>query len=466
VAENTQVKELWRDALSGKISRREIMRRGVALGLGTSVLAALAQEGVRSAMAQERSPIATFYDWMIDLHPGAKSFAESEGIEVNVASTANFSSDVFVLEAQQQKSTWDFYAGVTPFLEMKGLVNAGAIEPWDAYLPAGAKEDLIPATVEEGSIDGQFYVWPWLLDVISIGWNAELAEKAGIDPEVAPTNWDEFIANAQKVKDSGAAPFGLTFDFHDWRSLIPITHSISTDVYVPETGLLRYTADPVVQALEILKQFMPLANTDVLNPGQTDGGVNQTPDELAFAGRQTAYYVKYANAFLRFASQWPDPSKLRVAALPTAVGGEGGTVFWDSGIVLLKYGQNKEKAADFVFKLSQNQDVWRNSIAGNPDEGTIPVGQLPTLQSTYSDWEATPPDFVAANQWIYSVYGALPKAKAIAPTVLSVTQFDVARPQWIKYLSGETADAKTALQAAQDAVAAEYTKVTGEDPGY
>ena len=31
---------------------------------------------------------------------------------------------------------------------------------------------------------------------------------------MAPKNWDEFIGNAKTVVDSGAAPFGLVFDFH------------------------------------------------------------------------------------------------------------------------------------------------------------------------------------------------------------------------------------------------------------
>ncbi len=68
--------------------------------------------------------------------------------------------------------------------------------------------------------------------------------------------------------DSGVAPFGLYFDYHDWRSLIPITHSISP-MSIPGTGLFMWNSEPAVQALEIMKRMMPLANPDVLNPGAT-----------------------------------------------------------------------------------------------------------------------------------------------------------------------------------------------------
>ncbi|MCC6792471.1 MAG: extracellular solute-binding protein [Thermomicrobiales bacterium] len=466
MTKSDQTRELFRDAMSGRISRRDVMKRGAALGLSATVLAALSQETMRSALAQDRDPSITIYNWMGDLHPSIMPISEELGFKVEIAPTTGFGFDRFVAEAQQQTSTWDIYGGVTPFLEMIALAESGTIEPWDPYLPAGAADDLVPATREEGTYKGGLYVWPLLLDVIVQGWNAGIIEKAGLDPEVAPKNWDEYLANAQKVKDSGAAPYGCTFDFHDWRSLLPVTHSIDTNVYT-EAGLFKYTSDAAVQALEILKRMMPLTSADVLSEGSTDGGVNATPDEQAFAAEQAGYYIKYQNAHLRMAAAWPDPSKVRIAALPVQEGGVGGTVFWDTGIVIFKYGQNKQKAGEYVVALSNDDRIWENSIVGNPDEGSIPVGQLPILQSKWKAWETAAPDWITNNPWARSMYDGLANAKAIAPSILSVTQFTVARPEWIKYLSGEEADPKVALQKAQDAVAAEYVKqVPGGDPGY
>jgi multiple sugar transport system substrate-binding protein len=471
VTKSEQARELFKDAMSGRISRREVMKRGAALGMSATVLAALSQETMRGALAQDRDPIFTFYSWMTDLHPTLNDVAADNGIKIDVAPTTNFGFDRFVAEATDKKSSWDAYGGVTPFLEMIALAESGTIEPWDQYLPAGAADDLIPATKAEGSYQAKtddapkLYVWPFLLDVIVQGWHAGIVEKAGLDPEVAPANWDEYIANAQKVQESGAAPYGLVFDFHDWRSLIPITHSISTDVYTPE-GLFRYTSDPAVQALEILKRMMQWTTADILSPGSTDGGVNATPDEQAFSAQQAGYYIKYQNAHLRMAATWEDPSLVRLSALPVQVGGVGGTVFWDTGIVLFTYGSNKQKAAEFIVALSKDDRIWEESIAGNPDTGIPAVGQLPILQSKWAEWAASPPDFITANPWAIAVKDGLAKASAIAPSILSITQFDVARPEWIKYLSGEEADAKTALQKAQDAVAAEFKKTTGADPSY
>jgi multiple sugar transport system substrate-binding protein len=465
VTKSDQARELFRDAMSGRISRREVMKRGAALGLSATVLGALSQETLRSAIAQERDMVFTVYQWQFDLHPTWTTVMEENNVQVDIAPVAGFSFDRFVAEAQEQKSTWDVYTGVTPFLEMIALADSGTIEPWDPYLPAGALEDLIPATRQEGTYNGSLYVWPLLLDVIVQGWHAGIIEKAGLDPELAPKNWDEYLANAQKVKDSGAAPYGLVFDFHDWRSLIPITHSISTDVYTPE-GLFKYTSDAAVAALEIMKRMMPLTTADILSEGTTDGGVNATPDEQAFSAQQAGYYIKYQNAHLRMAATWEDPGLVRLAALPVQEGGQGGTVFWDTGAVLFKYGQNKQKGAEFMVTLSKDDRIWEESIAGNEETGIPAVGQLPILQSKWDEWAATPPEFITANPWAVSIKDGLDKASAIAPSILAATQFTVARPEWLKYLNGEVADAKTALQAAQDAVAAEYKKTTKKDPSY
>lgn len=463
--ENPRVRALFADALAGRIDRRELVKRAAALGLSAPVIAALGQETVRGALAAEEGNLnVTYYQWIVDLHSPLQQvnedFAttlEEQGMTLNaeVAPVEGFGFQRFLAESQNETSTWDAYIGVTPFLEMIQLAESGTIEPWDPYLPAGVLDDITPALKEEGMYNGKFYVWPFLLDVIVQAWNAEQVAAAELDPEVAPKTWDEFIANATKVQESGAARFGATYDFHAWRSLLPITHSINTDVYDPETGVFLWNSDAAVEALEIMKRIYEVANPDLVNPGGSDAGVNDTPDEKAFAAQQACYYVKYQNAPLRFAGTWPDPGQLRLSALPVKEGGAGGTVFWDTGAVLFKYGANKQQAAEYLNALTHDQRIWEHSVTGNPPDETA-VGQLPVYMSTWEEYRANTPDWLAENQWAFEIYDGLGNAKAIAPSKLSVTQFDVAAPFYVDYLKGEEADAKTALTKAWDAVMAEY----------
>ncbi len=453
---------LFADALAGRIDRRTLVRRAAALGISAPVIAALANGSARTVLAADPNLLeVTSYDWQLANHPGMTDFNNDFNatypVKADIAPSANFSADVFLSEAADKKSSWDLYTGVTPFLEMISLVESDVIEAWDPYLPDGMLDDLFPPIREEGSYKGSFYVWPWLLDIIVQGWNAELVTKAGLDAEAAPATWDEYLANAKKIMDSGAAPFGCTFDFHPWRSLIPITHSISLDVYDKETGLFQWNSDAAVAALEIMKQMMPLANPDVLNPGSTDGGVNQTPDEQAFASKAVAYYIKYENAHLRFASTWEDPSQIRLGALPKTEDGAGGTVFWTTGAVLLKYGENKEQASQYMDGLTHDQRIWKNSIVGNLPESPA-VGQLPVYQSIWADYEANRPDWMP--DWAFAVKDGLGSAQAITPTILSIQQFDIAAPFYVAYLRGEASDAKGQLTQAMDAVQAAYDDAT------
>jgi multiple sugar transport system substrate-binding protein len=361
-----------------------------------------------------------------------------------------FGIERFVAEGKNQESTWDVYVGMTPFVEMSQLIKADVIEPWDNYIPTEVVDDLIPSIRQECTVDGKLYSWPFLLDVVGMAWNSDLTDKAGITN--IPGTWDEYLANAKQVVDSGAAPYGATFDARGWRSLAPFTHSLSTDVYTDE-GLFDFTSDAAVEALKLMKQIMDLSHPDILNEGTTDGGVNNTPDEGAFAAQQVAYYTKYFNSPLRFAQTGGFSDKLQMAGLPRFANGEGATVFWTTGSCLFKYGQNKEQAVEYVRALTYNQQIWQDSIAGS---ATAHPGQLPPYKSIYAEWDASPPDWM--QPFVGLVREQLDRARAITNHPFGLTQFVIGKPFWEEFLTGKEADPKAALQKAKDAVAAEVKK--------
>jgi multiple sugar transport system substrate-binding protein len=478
----------------GRISRREFMLQmaaaGLALGGVSAALAACqpaapaapqapaaateapaaaataapaaAATAAPAAAAGTRPLTPTFYQWIVDLHPMVKTISSEfeGGVNFQIAPVEGFDVARFVAEAKSGESTWDVYVGMTPFVEMAGLIKAGVIEPWDQYIPKEVLDDLIPSIREECTVDGKLYSWPLLIDVIVQAYNKALTDKAGL-PDTPPADWDEYLANAKTTVDSGAARYGCTFDAHGWRSLAPITHSISTDVWYMLEGdtsgqpLFDFTSEPALQALEIMKQMLDLSSANALQPGTTDGGVNQTPDEVAFASQAAAYYVKYQNAPLRMARAWPDPSTLRLGALPKAKGGAGATVFWTTGACLFKYGKNKDKAAEYMKALSYNQQLWQDSISGS-DSGQ--PGQLPPFQSLYDQWNKDKPAWLEQQTWVQLLLDQLKVAKAIPNHAFGLQQFVIGQPIWEKYLKGEESDPKKVMQEAKDAVVAEIKK--------
>ena len=436
---------------SGQISRRRFMQTMIMAGMGLSGVRTMAA----SPFFQDSRPLTpTFYQWIIDLHPGIPEVNAEFGDSLNmqIAPVQGFDVARFVAEASNEESTWDVYVGMTPFVEMAGLIQAGVIEPWDDYIPQDVLDDILPSIREECTVDGKLYSWPFLLDVIVQSYNSSLTTAAGLE-DTPPATWEEYMANAQAVVDSGAARYGAVFDDLGWRSIAPIAHSFSTDTYYLREGdtvpLFDFTSDAAVEALLTMKQMFDLGPANLLQPGATDGGVNQTPDEIAFGAQQAAYYVKYQNAPLRFASTWPDPTALRMGALPT--GGGDATVFWTTGACLFKYGQNKEAAAEYMSALTHNERIWRDSIGGSE---TAHPGQMPPYASIYTAWEEETPDYVASQPWVPLVRSQLDAAMAIPNHAYGLSQFQIGKEHWDRFLTGEETDPVVALQAAKDAVVA------------
>jgi multiple sugar transport system substrate-binding protein len=451
------VDELGTDDQGG-FDRQELLRRGAAAGLAVPAVSFLFGAGSAFASASARPLTPTFYQWIYNIHPdipGAinKQYAKTHKLDAKIAPVQGFGIERFVAEAKQKKSTWDVYVGMTPFVEMAQLIAAGVIEPWDKYMPAAVKRDIIPSILKEVSYQGHIWSWPFLLDIIVQARNADIVAKAGLDPEHNPKTWDELISMAKTVVDKKAAAFGVTFDAHGWRSLAPITHTFSPNVYYGP-GLFDFTSPAAVNALEVMKRMKELANPNVLEPGRTDAGVNDTPDEEAFAARQVAYYVKYQNAPIRFAATWPDPSKLRMAGLPKQPGGAGATVFWTTGSALFKYGQNKEQAPDYLRFLTYNPTLWQRSL-GTALKGNH-AGQLAPYSSLWNRWSKNPPTWLP--EWGPLVFNQLKVSRAIRTNKFGLQQFVIGQPYWEKYLKGDEKNPKKALLAAKNAVYAAYKK--------
>jgi multiple sugar transport system substrate-binding protein len=452
-----EVDELFTDD-EGVLDRQELLRRGAAAGLAVPAVSFLFNAGTAFAAANARALTPTFYQWIYNIHPDIpdvlnKQYANRHELDAKIAPVAGFGIERFVAEAKQKKSTWDVYVGMTPFVEMAQLIAAGVIVPWDNYLPAAVKKDIIPSILKEVTYQGHIWSWPFLLDIIVQARNSEIVAKAGLDPKHNPKSWDELISLARTVVKKKAAPFGVTFDAHGWRSLAPITHTFSPNVYYGP-GLFDFTSDAAVNALEVMKRMKELANPNVLEPGKTDAGVNNTPDEEAFAARQVAYYIKYQNAPIRFAATWPDPSKLRMAGLPKQRGGAGATVFWTTGSCLFKYGQNKKLAADYLRFLTYSNLLWRRSL-GTGLKGNH-AGQLAPYNSLWNKWSKNPPAWLPA--WGPLVFNQLKVSRAIRTNKFGLQQFVIGQPYWEKYLKGDEKKPKKALLAAKNAVYAAYKK--------
>ena len=128
-------------------------------------------------------------------------------------------------------------------------------------------------------------------------------------------------------------------------------------------------------------------------------------------------------------------------------------MFWTTGSCLLKHGENKEQAAEYIKALTYDPQIWQDSIAGTE---TAHPGQLPPYSSIYAEWESSPPDWMP--EFVGLVRGQLDQAKAITNHLFGHQQFVIGQPVWETYLKGEEQDPRVAMQNVVDAVQAELKR--------
>ena len=337
---------------------------------------------------------------------------------------------------------------------MSALIKADVIEPWDNYIPKDVIDDIIPSIREECTVDGKLYSWPFLLDIIGMGWHSGHHRARPACPTRRPRpGTSSWPAPRRSSIQQGGAVRARPSTAHGWRSLAPIAHSMSTNVYTPE-GLFDFTSEPAIEALKLMKQIMASSNPDILLEGATDAGVNGTPDEVAFAAQQVGLLrqVLQRAAALRGELGRSEAAASRPAAEVRQRRRLDGVL--DDRLRLFKYGQNKEKAAEYIKALTYNEQIWKDSIVGTP---TAHPGQLPPYKSIYAKWDAEQAGLDAAVRRRWSAASST-GAKAITNHQFGLQQFVIGKPIWEKYLKGEEADPKEAMQEASDAVAAEVKK--------
>ena len=206
-----------------------------------------------------------------------------------------------------------------------------------------------------------------------------------------------------------------------------------------------------MEIAELVNQIRDMAWAEEVDAAQTllqqqRGHQDQTSPEWLVA-------ASWLGRGASFAERWDDPSLVRLAPLPKFSGGDGSTVFWTTGCALLKHGQNKERAAEYLRDLTYDRQIWKDSIAG-PETGR--PGQLPPYRSIYSEWKADLPSWLP--DYVALVRAQLDRARAIETHLFGLQQFFIGQPLWESYLKGKESNPRVALKNASDAVRAEIDR--------
>ena len=155
---------------------------------------------------------------------------------------------------------------------------AGQLEDmtdWAKSLPYF--DSLSPSHVKLGTYEERVYGLPLLVETSIFAWNKELYEKAGLDPEKAPTTWEEITANAEKIRALGDDTYGFYFSGGGCGgcaifTFTPLVWGAGADILSEDGKTATLDTPEMRKAIDIYRNLV--AKDTVPAGAASDNGVN------------------------------------------------------------------------------------------------------------------------------------------------------------------------------------------------
>lgn len=271
-------------------------------------------------------------------------------------------------------------AAVPGWVRQGGLVDLTTFDGGADYLTERGGDG-----VSGYETDGGYYQLPWKSNPVMVMYNKALFAQAGLDPEdPGMATFDDFLAGAQQIVDSGAAPSAIwpspTNDFYQpWFDFYPVYLAETDGTPLVEDG--KATFDD--EAGKAVADFWASIYADGLAPQE------EATDDAMVSG-QTAMQLAGPWAI----ASYKDSVDVGFMPVPTSDGRQDVTTFADSkNVSMFTSCENQGTAWEFLtYSTSEEND-------GALLEAT---GQMPLRQDlavTYPDYFAAHPEYeVFADQ--------------------------------------------------------------------
>ena len=256
------------------------------------------------------------------------------------------------LEAVRQTATYDFITAAAAFLDVATAGKLDIIEPIDAYLSKEVKDDMLPSIRGEMQMEGKMYAFPMVTDIVGFIYRPSYLEKGGYaDP---PATWDDLLAYCQKLDQVFAGqemwPLGFDWYWRPWGGYIPILQSYTDEPF--PGGKTDTSSAAAKKTLELMKAYYPYM------PPSAAGNLEASK---AFQAGAVAMEIYWQPQMLRAIQAGQPEDDLRMVSTPK--GTRGGTVFWSTGYMLTKYGQDKQACVDFFSEALRGEAFYKGAVA-------------------------------------------------------------------------------------------------------
>lgn len=405
---SSPVGRLVAESLTGQTSRREIMRRGLALGLSAPVIGMMLSAQSRGAMAQEASPAAAQdVGWSIVVPEGLRTDLGGSRVRAVLATSA--SPDRPWLEAaiatfnEATGMAAEFVPGEESATDRLAIYNQqlGAQSPdndiyqIDVIWPGIVAQHAVdlnpslaelatlhfPAIVENNTVNGALVGMPWFTDAGLLYYRSDLLEEYGF--EAPPVTWAELEEQAQAIQDGesadnpsfrgfvwqGNAYEGLTCNALEWQ------FSNGGGRIIEPDGSVTVNNPLAIASFDRARGWVGTISPEDVTTYNEPSSLN------AFAPGNAAFMRNWPYAYS--VTQAPDSplvGMVGVTQLPTG-DGEGATHAATLGgwqLMVSTYSPNQEASIEFI-KYMCSPELEKAY--------TIERSHSPTIGSVYDDPE-------------------------------------------------------------------------------
>lgn len=286
--------------------------------------------------------------------------------------------------------------------QMFTLIDENVIVPFDDFVTEQEMADWIggfyPSFMENSQTGGKTYGIPFQRSTPVLYWNKEAFAAAGLDPNVAPANWDEMVEFAQKLTQKDA-----NGNVTQWGVRIPsagFPYWLFQGLTTPNGAILansdgnqvNFNDPKVVEALQYLVDLS--GKYSVMQPGSIEWG----PTPKAFFEGETAMMWTTTGNLTNVRKN--APFDFGVAMLPAKVrrgaptGGGNFYLFKDSSDA------QKQAAVDFVKWITAPEQAATWAIATGYVAPRPDAWETERMKAYTADF---PPALVARDQLEFAV---------------------------------------------------------------
>lgn len=288
-------------------------------------------------------------------------------IEIIDADWSTFHDRIMVWISAGQEP--DIYLpGVIQFAD---LVDMEAIVPLDSLVTAELRNDIPQSVMQTWAIDGVQYGVPGAMTSVSLWYNKELFEQAGLDPEAPPTTWEELVEYGLAITDrTDAYGVGLNLGrfadtMHNLTGVV-LSTALGGPLADP-AGNPNFNTEAGVAAVQFLDDLVNRYQITQPHPEQyskADVRLLFRDDKVAMVA-EGPWIIGLLNGVTDLSA--PETSKFGVAPVPAGPDGKAFTILDGSPWVVSANSKHPEEALDFLeFLISAEWQYAHDSAVHQP----------------------------------------------------------------------------------------------------